>query len=168
MTDTDDLHPYDDIVRRFHHDDTDELLRARGLALVARLLRLPSLPPLGLRYDMYFYSGGIGISDQIHISLPCTPTETNAIIARLGFATPEEAVADEAWRDDFEFLVLDGNDTEPLHTAVAAFVEEHRAEFQPPPDEPMRTWFSRESGPNAWSLVYEREGVLSFLALEQA
>jgi hypothetical protein len=165
MTDPNDLHPYDGQERRFLHDDRDPAKLARAHGLVARLLRLPAPPPLdGLQYDMRFYSGGMGSSDRIRIALPRTPAEVDALVAARRLATPEEAVADAAMRDDFEFVVLHEEDPQPLRVAVAAFVMEHRAEFQPIPEENSRVWFSRDTGPNAWTVVYEREGVLALIA----
>jgi len=168
MTHPDDLHPYDGKERRFRHDDADPSQRVRDLALVARVLGLPAPPPSeGLRYDLRFYSGGMGILDRLHVALPCAPAEVDALVARLGLATPEAAVADEAWREDFEWLVLDEDEPRSLQAAVAAFIEENRTELQPSSDEHARVWFSRESGVNAWSLVYEQDGVLSLIAFNQ-
>jgi len=164
-----DLHRYDDVERRFCDADTGLGQRERGRALVAKLLGLPApLTSGGLRYDLSFFSGGIGVLDRLHVALPCGTAEVDAIVARLGLATPEEAVADAVWRDDFEWLIGDDEeDPQPLRARVAAFVAEERADFQPGPDERARVWFSRDSGVNAWSLLYEQDGWLCLIAREQ-
>jgi hypothetical protein len=168
MTEPDDLLPYDNKERRFRHDDADNAKRARGLGLVARLLGLAAPPPAeGLRYDMRFFSGGIGVIEQIHIAFPCAPAEVDAIVARLRFVTPEAALADKAMRDDFEYVVIREEEPRPLGEAVAAFIEENRTEIQPRPDARARAWFSQETGPNAYSLVYEQDGELAFIAYNQ-
>ena len=164
----DDLHPYDGKERRFRHDDADSSQRDRARALVARLLGLAAPPPPeGLRYDLCFYSGGIGVLDRLHVALPCAPAEVDAIVARLGLATPEAAVADAAWCGDFNWLVRDEDEPLPLRAAVAVFIEKQRADFQPSPEERSRVWFFPESGVNAWLLVYEQDGELGYIAFEQ-
>lgn len=168
MTRGDELHPYDGQERRFRHDDAEARRIARGRALVAELLGLPAPPASAdLRYDLRFYSGGIGVLDRLHIALPCAPAEVDAIVARLRLVTPEAAVADAAWRDEFEWLVHGEDAPRSLRTAVAAFVEAERAAFQPRPEAEARVWFAPDSGANAWSLVYEQGGELCLIAFDQ-
>ena len=168
MTQPEDLHPYDGQTRRFHHHDGDPSCRARGLALVARVLRLSAPPPSeGLRYDLSFHSGGTGIFDQLHVAFPCAPAEVDAIVARLRFVTPEDAIADEESREQLENLLLDEDKPRSLRAAVIAFLEEHRTDLLPRPDEHARVWFSPDSGVNAWSVVYEQDGEQCFIAFDQ-
>ena len=168
MTQPDDLHPYDNKDRRFRHDDVDPSQRLRASKVIARVLALPSPPPSeGLRYNLSFYSGGLGIVDRLAITFPCSPAEVDAIVARLQFVTPEIAVTDAAAREGLENLVLDEDEPQSLRTGMRAFVEKERAEFQPPPGERSRVWFSPDSGVNFWSLVYEQDGLLHFIDFDQ-
>ncbi|WP_143141149.1 hypothetical protein [Nannocystis exedens] len=167
---SDSLHRYDDVERRFCDADRDLRQRERGLALVARLLGLPALETTdGLRYDLRYFSGGIGVIDRLHVALPCGAAEVDAIVARLGLVTPEDAVADAAWREDFEWFVSDedGEGLLPLRARVVAFLAEKRADFQPRPDERARVWFARSSNVNTWSVVYEQDGTLCLAAYDQ-
>lgn len=167
----DELHPYDGRERRFRHDDADAAQRERGRELVGRLLELPEPPrEAGLRYDLSFYSGGIGVLDRLCVVMPCTPTEVDAIVAQLGMLDVEALLAheDEDVREAFAWLVLDDEHPDRSHrAAVATFVEEHRAAFQPSPHQGMRAWSTSDSGVNAWSLVYEVEGELAFIGYDQ-
>jgi hypothetical protein len=164
----DDLHPYDGTIRRFRHDDADASRRARGSALVARLLGLPAPPRAsGLRYDLSFLSDGCGVYDRLYIALPCGPGEVDAMVARLGFATPEAIVADEMWRDDFENLVLSEEEPRSLREAVVAFVEHERTSFQARPGEHARIWFDPQDTVNDWTVVYEEGGELCFIGFSQ-
>lgn len=168
MTQPENLHPYDGQERTFHHHDEDPSRRARGLAVVTTVLGLPEPPSLsGLRYDLSFCSGGMGVFDWLRIAFPRTSAEVHVIVARLGLMAPESAVADEASREQFEWLVLDDDEPRPLHVAVAAFLDEHRAELLPRPDERARVWFSPDSGVNSWSVVYEHDGELCFISFDQ-
>lgn len=162
---TEDLHPYDGRTRRFRHTDADPQLRARGLTLIAGLLRLPAPPPaLRLRYDLSFYSGGDGIFDRLRIALACAPDEADAIVARRGFLAP-----DGPWtagdRESLEWLVCDEDHPErTFAAAAAAFVAAERAEFQPPPDDAFRVWFAPGSDVNGWALIYAVAGELGYMA----
>jgi hypothetical protein len=61
------LHPYDGVERRYRHTDAE---RDTGLAIVARLLRLPHISSSQVvGYDLSFYSGGIGVLDKLAITL---------------------------------------------------------------------------------------------------
>ncbi|HEU4411969.1 MAG TPA: hypothetical protein VFS43_42400 [Polyangiaceae bacterium] len=165
----DELHPYDGRERRFRDDDADPERRARGLALVARLLRLPAPPPArGLRYDLSYYSGGIGVIDCLYVAMPCAPADAEAIAARAGLLSPEAMGDDAERREAFEWLVR--GEARPEATtaeAVAAFIDERRVEFQPPPGARARAWFWPDSDVNAWSLIYAAEGQLGFIAYDQ-
>jgi hypothetical protein len=73
------LHPYDNIERRYRHTD---IPNAEGLAVAARLLQLPE--PLSgdeVFYDLSFFSGGIGVLDRLAISLPASPENCGRILA---------------------------------------------------------------------------------------
>lgn len=163
-----DLHPYDDIERRFRDDDVDPSRLARGRELVADLLGL-SRPPAsaGLRYDLSFYSGGTGCLDRLRIALPCAAAEVDAIVARRGHATPEALVADPTTREEFEWLVRGDDDDQTLRAALQEFIAGERADFQPLPDEGARVWFERGSDVNSWLLLYEQDGRLCLICFDQ-
>lgn len=169
MTDPESLHPYDGHERRFGHEDDEPEVRARGVALVARLLCLPAPPPMeGLRYALSFYSGGIGVLDRLHIALPCVAAEVEVIATRAGMLAPGALRADTDRREAFDWLVHDAEHPERSpEAAVAAFVDEHRLAFQPRPREGMRAWFWPDSDVNTWSLLYEVDGELAFIAYDQ-
>lgn len=137
-----DLHPYDGVTRRFRHDDD---LPIAPLELISRILGATP-PPESLLYDLSFYSGGIGIIDQLRITAEMD-------------AAP--LVADWVhWRDAGE-EIRDLSDGE-----VRQFVASHKADFQPPLDH-EDVWFSPESGVNSWELIYVEGGRLHYLAFDQ-
>ena len=162
------LHPYDGRERSFRHDDGEPARRDRGRALVARLLGLPELPvTAGLRYELRYYSGGIGAQDHIHVALPASRDEVNAAVARLRLVTPEAAAADVESGEDVAWVLLDDDDPRPLAEAAARFVEEERADFQPRPEEGSRVWLALPFSPNFWTVVYEAGGDLCLIAFDQ-
>ncbi|MCX4244051.1 hypothetical protein [Paraliomyxa miuraensis] len=171
MSSADDLHPYDGRERRFRHDDAEPEARRRGRALVGQLLGLAAVPEAkDLRYDLSFYSGGIGVIDRLHVAMPCTRAEVEVIVTRLGMLEPGVLLAheDQDVREEIAWLLLDEEHPQRLPAeSVAAFIEEHRAELQPGPGDSLRAWLSPDSNVNAWTLVYEVDGELAYVAYDQ-
>jgi hypothetical protein len=162
-----DLHPHDGRERRYRHTDTDP---GEGIALVTKLLQLPAPPRTeGLRYNLSFYSGGSGVVDKLAISLPLAPTVAERIVSNLEAKTPEEAVGDMEWKNEFLWLIADedGYNSLPLREETARFVSQSRMEFQPDcrPSDPH--WFAQGSGVNSWTALWQCGGTLSFLAYDQ-
>ena len=140
------LHPYDGKQRRFRHDDADP---AEGTCIVERILRIDLPRPIPeLRYELSFYSGGIGVIDHIWISLLTGDTAT--LIANLGFAAQLTPDICELVDDD-----------------VAGFIAGHRAPFQPAPAPDAAVWFDAWSGVNHWELAYVQAGWLHVIAYDQ-
>lgn len=163
---SDELHPYDGVERRFRDDDVDPSRRDRGRELVARLMGHVRLPATaGLRYDLSFYSGGLGVIDRLYVALPCGADEVDAIVAGLGYVTPEVAVA--AAPDDLEWLEPDDGARRTARELVAGLVDDERAEFQPPLGERGRVWLAPGSDVNAWTLLYEQDGRLCLIGRDQ-
>ena len=104
-------HDYDNVERRYRH--TDEA-REAGLQAVALLLRLETPPPPeGLCYDLSFFSGGIGVLDRLAISLPADEALWAHVAEVLRARTPEEAARDEAWAEDFVWLLTGAKSPPP-------------------------------------------------------
>lgn len=159
-----DLHPYDGKERRYRHTDSDV---APGVRIVMGLLHLPAPPSAsGLMYDLSFYSGGIGVVDRLAITLPREDTSA-PILARLPCKPPEEVASDPSCRDDFLWLIDDEEDPLPVRAAAARFINEHRREFQPECQVSSSMWFMTESGVNAWTALWETDGLLSYLSYDQ-
>ena len=154
-----DLHPYDDRVRRFRHDDPGDQAFARGL--VERLLRMP-VEAHALRYDLAFFSGGIGINDNLFISIEAA--EAWRAKPPAGFLHADEALADEALADDIRWLIMSDEDLEP-DAALTAFITDHRAPFQAPVGDEM--WIEATSGANSWTVAYTHRGWLHWMSQDQ-
>jgi hypothetical protein len=159
-----DLHPYDGKERRYRHTDDDV---HEGIQLLTQILGLPTPPPqLGLRYDLSFYSGGIGVLDRLAITLPLQRPQALDVVARLQARGPEDAVADADWRDDFLWLIDDEDNRLP-RIAAARFINGNRSEFQSPCDASDAIWFESESDVNAWTALWHTHDMLNYLAYAQ-
>jgi hypothetical protein len=147
------LHPYDGVERRFRDGDTGEMLE-RGRALVRQILQHEVAP--GTRWDLSFYSGGIGVMDHLYIRLPCSRTEADAIIGGLGFITPECTHEEIVW--------LVACHDEWSQEAVAEFIRASKSAFQPEADV---VYFEPSSGVNSWAVLYYADAALSYIAFDQ-
>lgn len=157
------LHPYDNKERRFRHTDGNQ---REGLAVVARVLRAPTPPsPIGLVYDLSFFSGGIGVIDRFAISLPVDAATVPAWVERLDGLRPDEVAAAS---EEVQWLVDRQDDPmTPAAAALCAFIKEHRHAIQPNCDLADPTWVCRESGVNSWAVLWYHDGRLSYLAYDQ-
>lgn len=157
------LHPYDGSTFRFRHDDAGDREEAR--AILGRLLG--TTPPDRTLYDLSFHSGGSGIFDKHHVTMPLSADDARAWLRRRDYLPSTVAFADEAIRWLVGIGGIDDADGEPLEVALPAFLADHRAPFQPPLGDPTRLWFAPESDVNSWELAYLEGGALHYIALDQ-
>lgn len=161
------VHPYDNKERRFRHSDPD---RAEGLAWVASLLHLPRpLGPEGVLYDLSFFSGGIGIIDQLAITLPIDAAGETSILEALDARTLEDAVADPAWGEELLWLLSEGDEPAPpdFRGAAARFIDRHRKTFQPASPSAENIHFVAASGVNSWTVLWRNGELLSYRSFDQ-
>lgn len=166
----DDLHPYDGRERRFRDGDTSAELSVLGRERVTRTLQLTRpLEPGAARYDLSYYSGGIGVLDRLFIRLACTTEEATAIIARLQFLDATEALRDPEWWSELVWLVNGEEDAtlEQLEPSIIAFINDEKASFQPEAPASARVCFDPGSGVNCWAALYYAAGALNYLAFDQ-
>jgi hypothetical protein len=139
-----DLHPYDRLERRFRHTDTEQ---AAGLAIVARLLRLPRLPSSqAALYDLSFYSGGIGVLDKLAITLQADRSIWASVSAALAAITLEQALRDPESADDLAWLLSDDEQPAEIRELAARFINQERHAFQTECDATSRILLPRAAG----------------------
>jgi hypothetical protein len=165
-----DLHPYDGAERRFWHTDRD---RTIGLDVIARLLPSIGSSPNDLRYDLSFYSGGIGIIDRLAIALPVNPTVWQSVIAKLKAKTIADANQDAEWVADLALLIWDieeDDENEPSvveYEAAIKFVNSERREFQTLCTTLDKIYFTDGSNVNGWCVLWGNDRYLNYLAYQQ-
>jgi len=159
------LHPYDGIERRYHHTDSSP---AQGLDIVRYLLNIEiPLPSEGVRYDLCFYSGGIGVLDDVAISLPATAELWARVIAALDAATPDQAIADIAWAEEFIWLVCGDAPYITVHEAAKTFINDRRRDFQSECSVTHRILFYKGSDVNDWIALWGDDRELNFVGFSQ-
>jgi hypothetical protein len=160
------LHPYDGVDRRFRHTDADTPM---GLDIVARLLGLPRTPSSeGLLYDLSFYSGGIGIFDNLAIAIPADLGLWNGVIDALNAREPELAAKDVGWARAFLGLINGAEQPSRIREAAIEFVNSKRKPFQ---EEcalrESRLLFAYNSNVNDWAVIWGTVDHLNYLGYSQ-
>lgn len=159
-----DLHPYDNVERRFSHTDA---ARTEGRSVVARVLRLPAPPTGELLYDLSFFSGGIGVLDHLAITLPADPALWSQITASHRGHTPEAAAWDDEWARELIWLLTGEEGDVPIRPAAVQFVNRHRREFQTECTLASRILFEYPSDVNDWTAVWGDDTWLNYLGYSQ-
>ncbi len=157
-----DLHPYDNVERRFRHTDAapDE-----GRAVAARVLGLPELPAGEVLFDLSFFSGGIGVLDRLALTLPADPALWSRVASALRARTPEEASADESRAGELVWLFDEGE--VPIRTAAVRFINRERRGFQTECVPSSRILFWQDSDVNGWVALRGDETRLNYLGYSQ-
>jgi hypothetical protein len=74
-------------------------------------------------YDLRFYSGGTGTQDRIALTLHASPEEYANIVRAIAGQTPEEAIRNDAWREDLLWLIQDEEQELPVNEAAAQLLD---------------------------------------------
>lgn len=161
-----DLHPYDGKERRFRHTDPDP---SEGLVVVATLLGLQHPPSgRGLRYDLSFFSGGIGVLDRLAITMQATRAQWAAAARHLAARGPADLAADPEHGEDFRWLVQGSLDAqEEVRAASVRFIDEERARFQRACLPADTILFGAGSNVNDWCVIWGRRAALHYLGYSQ-
>lgn len=159
-----DLHPYDNVERRYRH--TDEA-RDEGRAVVARLLNLPEPPAGEVLFDLSFFSGGIGVLDHLAITLPADPVVWSSVVGSLRGRTPEEASADEPRAGELIWLLTGDEEDVPIRAAAVGFINQQRREFQDECGPTSRILFGYGSNVNDWVVLWGDGTRLNYLGYSQ-
>jgi len=161
---TRDLHPYDNVERRYRHGDGT---RSEGYEVVAEVLGLPEPPPGELLFDLSFFSGGIGVLDRLAISVPADPALWSSVVTSLRCRTPEEASAEESWLEQLMWLLTAGKEETPVRHAAVGFINRERREFQTECMATNRILFGYESDVNDWVALWGDDSRLNYLGYSQ-
>jgi hypothetical protein len=159
-----DLHPYDNVERRFRHTDP---VRDEGRAAAAWVLGLAEPPAGEMLYDLSFFSGGTGVLDRLAVSLSADPALWSRAASSLRGRTPEEAAADRCRAGELVWLLTDEEAEIPIRPAAVRFINQHRKEFQAECVPSSRILFEYESNVNYWAVLWGDDARLNYLGYSQ-
>jgi hypothetical protein len=158
-----DLHPYDGKERRYRDSDANP---ADALPIVAKLLGLAAISRMGpLRYDLSFFSGGIGVHDVLGITYPCTLAEFEQIAEGLAAKDVAAAAVDPGWSEDFLWLIKADGLTPA--DAAARFLSDERLDFQGPCTSTSPIRFVVWSDVNDWTALWFDSSQLNYRGYSQ-
>jgi hypothetical protein len=159
------LHPYDGKERRFRHTYAET---KAGLAIVAQLLGLSNDASIsGALYDLSFFSGGLGIIDQLAITVQADQSIWTCVTAKHQAQTLEQASQNADWVDELVWLLTDEETPLPLCESAVQFINSERHEFQAECFPTHRLLFADGSGVNWWIAFWGDETTLNFLGYDQ-
>ena len=157
--------PYDNKEYRYQHSDPD---KANGIARLAELLGLPpTFEGRGARYDLSFFSGGIGVFDQFAATLPADDRLWKAVLDVRPAKTPEDIAADPACSSGFLWLVRRNEVSLDIRTAAVAFINAERRDFQAECRVLDTVLFLAESDVNDWFALWGTPTEMNFRAFSQ-
>ena len=81
--------------------------------------------------------------------------------------TPTESANDEAWSEEFNWLVCGDDQFPSIDSAAASFINAERKEFQDQCTDDMTVLFQACSNVNDWAALWGTDTRLNFLAFSQ-
>jgi hypothetical protein len=159
--------PYDNTEYRYRHTDPD---RGSGIARLAGLLGLPpAFDGRGARYDLSFFSGGIGVFDRCAATLPADDALWKAVLAARPAKTPEDIAADPdpACAEGFLLLVRREDSARDVRTAAVAFINAERRDFQTECRGSDTVLFLPESDANSWFALWGTDTEMNIRSFDQ-
>lgn len=169
------LHDYQGIRHRFKDDDLDPRLLERGQAIFIEILKLPNLIDVSLiRYDLSFYSGGMGIIDNIFIKLSCNSSKAFEIISSLKLVDVANDNIDLELREYLISRTIDEEESEDSvdictlinNNKISQLVNEEKAEFQDIASSDSFICFSEDFSPNYGTIIYYLNGSLNYISYD--
>lgn len=160
------LHPYDNIERRYRHTD---LSITEGLLIVARLLHLAQSLTYNEStfFDLSFFSGGMGVLDRLAIRLPAGPELWQHAGTALQARTPEEMSADVAVAEDFRWLLCGDEEWSSPRLAAVQFINSERHSFHRQCRPTDRILFAGASDVNDWVALWGDDTEFNYLGFSQ-
>jgi hypothetical protein len=168
------LHDYQGIRHRFKDDDLDPRLLEQGQAIIIEILKLPSLMDVSpIKYDLSFYSGGMGIIDNLFIKLSCNSTKVSEIISSLKLADVANDNLDLDLRDYLIWRAIDEESEESVdictlirNNKISQLVNDEKADFQDIASSEHFICFSESTGPNYGTIIYYLNGSLNYISYD--
>ena len=156
---------YDGRDHRFRNNDASS---ETGRELVAAILGVDSGSlTVDAKYDLNFYTGGIGADDRHAIRIRPDAAIWDAVIRRLKADGPENLSRVPFWGEGFLGLIDSGNDVSLIDAKARGFVNGERRPFQAECREDSRLLFGACSDVNGWSVLWGSVFSLNYLAFSQ-
>ena len=157
------MRKYDNVDHRFRSSDAKS---EKAVETISGILGF--LPDTNtLEYDLNFFSGGIGVDDRLAFSCTVAPDTLEVAVTKLRLVSPEEALSDPGWAEDFAWLVKRQGDATSIRLFSADFINSRRRPFQSQCNENLAIFFARGSDVNTWPAVWISENKLNYLYADQ-
>ncbi|MCP4161273.1 MAG: hypothetical protein GY760_14455 [Deltaproteobacteria bacterium] len=146
-----DSHSYDGKERRFLSSDPCK----DGLSIVKKILGFAP-NATDLIYDLSFYSDGMGLLDNVAISMSIDDEMEIILKEKFELQTPEQACKDNTWVKDFKWLI-DSEDTRfNIREYALNFINDNKFSFQPISELDDEIYFVKWSNVNGWTAIWKK------------
>jgi hypothetical protein len=119
-----------------------------------------------LKFDLSFFSGGIGVLDKLAFSCFVGPEQWEPLIGRLNLVAPHAAMNDAGWREDFAWLVKH-TESGSVEESCCAFINAEKKGFQGTCTPGDGIFFFKGSDVNSWTAVWGSGGEVNYLYFDQ-
>ncbi len=157
------MREYDGMERNYKISDPDQ---AENLERIKNILGfLPDSE--SLKFDLSFYSGGIGVSDKLAICCEVNSEQWNTVKEKLKLFSSQSALLIGNWAEDFVWLLEANGGEENINQFASEFINTNKSEFQSQCTPGSEIYFSYESDVNHWVAVWGSETTLNYLYFDQ-
>jgi len=157
------MRKYDNVDYRFRSSDAKSEKAVETISGILGFLPDTNM----LEYDLNFFSGGIGVDDRLAFSCAVAPDTLEVAVRNLRLVSPEEALSDPVWAEDFIWLVKHQGDATSIRLSSANFINSKRRPFQSQCNESLAMFFAQQSDVNTWTAVWVSENKLNYLYADQ-
>ncbi len=157
------MREYDNVDYRYNSSNGES---EKAIKIVSGILGF-SPDTSSLEYDLGFFSGGIGVDDNLAFSCSMSREKIENVVKKLSLVSPVDALKDQAWNEDFTWLVKHEENASSIRLSSANFINKMRKPFQNPCAEEHAVFFAQESNVNTWTAVWITEGKLNYLYSDQ-
>ncbi len=157
------MREYDGREKRYKKSDQNI---KKNLDIIENLLGFrPFLEQLD--FDLSFYSGGTGVDDSLTISCEASPSQIEKSINKLHMYSPEQAVKESEWREDFLWLVAGEDECSDILISASSFINEIKENFQDSCFPNNKMYFSFESNVNSYTVIWIIGKKLNYIYFDQ-
>jgi hypothetical protein len=120
-----------------------------------------------IHYDLSFYSGGIGVLDNLAIAIHADRSTWASVAEALRAKTPEQASDDADWAGELVWLFTGAEEPVPIRELAVEFINRERYEFQTACRATDRILLADGSGVNWWLALWGDDATLNYRSYDQ-
>lgn len=147
------------------YKDVDED-REKSLNIISNLIGFKPILK-GLKYNLNFYAGGIGVLDKLGLTCLVSHEQWTYVKSKNKLFTPKEASEHEFWGEDFLWLIDNEENESGIINNSINFINSNKLKFQEKPNNYFFIYFVEWSDVNDWTVFWGKDSTLNYLYYSQ-